>query len=50
MNSFKGYRRISMRKFAALAAHDLKNPLQMISQFMDRLVQKYEDQLDEITQ
>ncbi|WP_209331885.1 PAS domain S-box protein [Lunatimonas salinarum] len=33
--------------FAAVAAHDLREPLRMIRQFMDRLSTKYGDQLDD---
>lgn len=36
--------------FAAIAAHDLKEPLRMISNFMERLAKKYEGQLDEVAQ
>lgn len=36
--------------FAAIAAHDLKEPLRMISQFMQKLGTKYEAQLDETAQ
>ncbi len=33
--------------FAAIAAHDLKEPLRMISQFVDRIVTKYEGVFDD---
>lgn len=36
--------------FAAMAAHDLKEPLRMISQFMQKLANKYDAQLDETAQ
>lgn len=36
--------------FAAMAAHDLKEPLRMITQFMQKLANKYEAQLDETAQ
>jgi len=37
-----------LERFAAVAAHDLKEPLRVISQFMERLAKKYESQLDEM--
>ena len=36
--------------FASVAAHDLKEPLRMINQFMGKLSQKYQNQLDETAQ
>ena len=36
--------------FAAIAAHDLKEPLRMIRQFMERLSQEYQSKLDEKAQ
>ena len=36
-----------LEDFAAIAAHDLKEPLRMISLFLDKLSKKYETDLDE---
>ena len=38
---------LELEQFARVASHDLQEPLRMISSFLERIQQKYEDLLDE---